>query len=200
MPLNVPNLLTWMRIVMIPIVIGVFYIPDIWLSIWHRNLIATAMFAAAAITDWLDGYLARRLNQQSAFGAFLDPVADKLMIAAALIVLVELSRVNAIIAVVIIGREIAVSAMREWMAKIGQSKSVAVNFLGKVKTISQMLAVPLLLYSDPIGAFKPQRVGTWLIYLAAILTLWSMLYYLKLALAPRAPGDRRRIDRRGTTP
>jgi len=200
MPLNVPNLLTWLRILMIPLVIGVFYVPEIWLSSWHRNLIATSMFAAAAITDWLDGYLARRLNQMSAFGAFLDPVADKLMIAAALIVLVELERVNAIIAVVIIGREIAVSAMREWMAKIGQSKSVAVNFLGKVKTISQMIAVPLLLYSDRIGVFSPQRVGTWLIYLAAILTLWSMFYYLKLALAPRAPGDRRRIDRRGTGP
>jgi len=200
MPLNVPNLLTWLRILMIPLVIGVFYVPEVWLSSWHRNLLATAMFAAAAITDWLDGYLARRLNQMSAFGAFLDPVADKLMIAAALIVLVELERVNAIIAVVIIGREIAVSAMREWMAKIGQSKSVAVNLLGKVKTISQMIAVPMLLYSDRIGVFSPQRVGTWLIYLAALLTLWSMFYYLKLALAPRAPGDRRRIDRRGTAP
>jgi CDP-diacylglycerol--glycerol-3-phosphate 3-phosphatidyltransferase/cardiolipin synthase len=200
MPLNLPNLLTWLRIVMIPVVIGVFYVPDAWLSSWHRNLIATAVFAAAAITDWLDGYLARRLNQMSAFGAFLDPVADKLMIAAALIVLVELDRANAVIAVVIIGREIAVSAMREWMAKIGQSKSVAVNFLGKVKTISQMIAVPLLLYHDRIRAFDPQRVGTWLIYLAALLTLVSMFYYLKMALAPRPPGDRRRIDRRGTAP
>jgi cardiolipin synthase (CMP-forming) len=201
MPFNVPNLLTWMRIIMIPVVIGVFYLPAEWLSSWERNLIATVVFAAAAITDWLDGYLARRLNQISAFGAFLDPVADKLMIAAALIVLVELSRVNAIIAVVIIGREIAISAMREWMAKIGQSKSVAVNFLGKVKTISQMIAVPLLLYHDRIGVLNPQRVGTWLIYLAAILTLVSMFYYLKLALAPRPPGDRRRsVDRRGSAP
>jgi len=200
MPLNVPILLTWLRILTIPLVIGVFYVPEVWLSSWHQNLIATSLFIAAAITDWLDGYLARRLNQTSAFGAFLDPVADKLMIAAALIVLVWLQRVDAIIAVVIIGREIAVSAMREWMAKIGQSKSVAVNFLGKVKTISQMIAVPLLLYSDRIGVFSPQRVGTWLIYLAAILTLWSMFYYLKLALAPRPPGDRRRLDRRGTGP
>ncbi|HZE10949.1 MAG TPA: CDP-diacylglycerol--glycerol-3-phosphate 3-phosphatidyltransferase [Burkholderiales bacterium] len=200
MPLNVPNLLTWLRIMMIPLVIGVFYVPDVWLSSWHRNLIATAVFAVAAITDWLDGYLARRLNQMSAFGAFLDPVADKLMIAASLIVLVELNRANAIIAVVIIGREIAVSAMREWMAKIGQSKSIAVNFLGKVKTISQMIAVPMLLYHDRIGAFNPQRVGTWLIYLAALLTLVSMFNYLQRALAPRAPGDRRRIDRRGTGP
>jgi len=200
MPLNIPNLLTWLRIMMIPVVIGIFYVPDVWLSSWHRNLIATAVFAAAAITDWLDGYLARRLNQMSAFGAFLDPVADKLMIAAALIVLVELGRLNAVIAVVIIGREIAVSAMREWMAKIGQSKSVAVNLLGKVKTISQMIAVPMLLYHDRISVFNPQRVGTWLMYLAALLTLLSMFYYLKLALAPRPPGDRRRIDRRGTGP
>jgi cardiolipin synthase (CMP-forming) len=200
MPVNLPNLLTWLRILMIPVVIGVFYLPDPWLSSWQRNLIATSVFAAAAITDWLDGYLARRLNQMSAFGAFLDPVADKLMIAAALIVLVELSRVNAIIAVVIIGREIAISAMREWMAKIGQSKSVAVNFLGKVKTISQMIAVPMLLYHDRIGAFNPQRIGTWLIYVAALLTLLSMSNYLQRALAPRRPGDRRRIDRRGAAP
>jgi len=200
MPLNVPNLLTWLRIMMIPLVIGVFYAPEVWLSSWHQNLIATILFIAAAITDWLDGYLARRLNQMSAFGAFLDPVADKLMIAAALIVLVWLQRADAVVAVVIIGREIAVSAMREWMAKIGQSKSVAVNLLGKVKTISQMIAVPMLLYHDQIGIFHPQSVGTWLIYLAALLTLASMLYYLKLALAPRPPGDRRRIDRRGTGP
>jgi CDP-diacylglycerol--glycerol-3-phosphate 3-phosphatidyltransferase/cardiolipin synthase len=163
-------------------------------------LIATSLFIAAAITDWLDGYLARRLNQTSAFGAFLDPVADKLMIAAALIVLVWLQRVDAVIAVVIIGREIAVSAMREWMAKIGQSKSVAVNFLGKIKTISQMIAVPMLLYHDRIGVLSPQRVGTWLIYLAAILTLVSMFYYLKLASARRAEGERRRLDRRGSGP
>jgi CDP-diacylglycerol--glycerol-3-phosphate 3-phosphatidyltransferase/cardiolipin synthase len=200
MPLNVPILLTWLRILTIPLVIGVFYVPEVWLSSGNQNLIATSLFIAAAITDWLDGYLARRLNQTSAFGAFLDPVADKLMIAAALIVLVWLQRVDAVIAVVIIGREIAVSAMREWMAKIGQSKSVAVNFLGKIKTISQMIAVPLLLYSEPIGILKPQRVGTWLIYLAAILTLASMFYYLKLALAPRAEGDRRQLDRRGGGP
>jgi CDP-diacylglycerol--glycerol-3-phosphate 3-phosphatidyltransferase/cardiolipin synthase len=200
MPLNVPNILTWLRIIMIPLVIGVFYAPHGWLSSWEQNLIATALFVAAAITDWLDGYLARRLNQTSAFGAFLDPVADKLMIAAALIVLVQLQRADAIIAVVIIGREIAISAMREWMAKIGQSRSVAVNFLGKVKTISQMIAVPMLLYHDRIGPLDTQRVGTWLIYVAAILTLVSMFNYLQRALAPRPPGDRRRIDRRGTGP
>ena len=201
MQLNVPNLLTWLRIVMIPVVIGVFYLPDAWLTGWQRNLIATAVFIVAAITDWLDGYLARKLNQTSAFGAFLDPVADKLMIAAALIVLVDLERANAIIAFVIIGREIAISAMREWMAKIGQSRSVAVNLLGKVKTISQMIAVPMLLYHEPIGPIDVQRIGTWLIYLAAILTLVSMVNYLQRAMAPRLPGDRRRsIDRRGAGP
>ena len=200
MPLNLPNILTWLRILMIPLVVGVFYFSGVWPSSWHQNLTATALFIAAAITDWLDGYFARRLNQTSAFGEFLDPVADKLMIAAALIVLVELGRVEAIIAVVIIGREIAVSALREWMAKIGQAKSVAVNFLGKIKTISQMIAVPLLLYHDQIGMFSPQRVGTWLIYLAAVLTLASMFYYLKLAVPPRVEGDRRQLDRRGGDP
>jgi len=200
MPLNLPNILTWLRILTIPLVVGVFYVPGVWLSSWHQNLIATVLFIAAAITDWLDGYFARRLNQTSAFGEFLDPVADKLIIAAALIVLVELGRVEAIIAVVIIGREIAVSALREWMAKIGQSKSVAVNFLGKIKTISQMIAVPLLLYHDRIGTLSPQRVGTWLIYLAAVLTLVSMFYYLKLAVPARVEGDRRRLDRRGGGP
>src|SRR2546423_14905186 len=175
MPLNVPILLTWLRILTIPLVIGVFYVPELWLSSQHQNLIATSLFIAAAITDWLDGYLARRLNQTSAFGAFLDPVADKLMIAAALIVLVWLQRVDAIIAVVIIGREIAVSAIREWMAKIGRSKSVAVNFLGKIKTNPQMIAVPLLLYYDRIGVLSPQLVGTLLIYVAPVLTLVSVV-------------------------
>ncbi|HEY6239786.1 MAG TPA: CDP-diacylglycerol--glycerol-3-phosphate 3-phosphatidyltransferase [Burkholderiales bacterium] len=200
MPLNVPNLLTWLRILTIPLVVGVFYVPETLLSMGHKNVIATAMFGAAAVTDWLDGYLARRLNQMSAFGAFLDPVADKLMVAGALIVLVELERVYAFIAVVIIGREIAISALREWMAKTGQAKSVAVNLLGKVKTISQMIAIPLLLYHEPLGLLNPQLVGTWLIYLAAVLTLVSMFYYLKLSLAPREAGDRRRLDRRGSGP
>lgn len=140
-------------------------------------------FAGAAITDWLDGYLARVLNQTSAFGAFLDPVADKLMVCAALIVLVYLERLDAPIAFVIIGREITVSALREWMAQIGQSKSVAVSFLGKIKTTSQMIAIPLLLYHEKIGEhFDPQQVGTWFIYIAAVLTLWSMFYYLKAAV------------------
>jgi cardiolipin synthase len=181
MPLNLPNLLTWLRILLIPIFVGVFYFESSWLPLASQNMIATAIFTIAAITDWLDGWLARKLNQTSAFGAFLDPVADKLMVAAALIVLVQLARVDAVIALIIIGREITISALREWMAQIGEARSVAVSFLGKIKTISQMVAIPLLLYHDRIGPFSPQRVGTWLIYLAAVLTLLSMVYYLKKA-------------------
>jgi CDP-diacylglycerol---glycerol-3-phosphate 3-phosphatidyltransferase len=182
MPLNLPNLLTWLRIVLIPLFVGIFYFEKSWVSIPNQNLVATVIFTGAAITDWLDGWLARRLNQTSAFGAFLDPVADKLMVAAALIILVQLGRLDAIIALIIIGREITISALREWMAKIGEARSVAVSALGKVKTVSQMLAIPLLLYHDELGAFDPQRWGTWLIYIAAVLTLISMLWYLKLSL------------------
>jgi cardiolipin synthase len=182
MPFNLPILLTWLRIVLIPLFVGIFYFHKSWVSAPDQNMVATVIFTAAAITDWLDGWLARKLDQTSAFGAFLDPVADKLMVAAALIVLVQLERVDAIIALIIIGREITISALREWMANIGEAKSVAVSFLGKLKTVSQMIAIPLLLYHDPIDTFDPQRVGTWLIYLAALLTLVSMAYYLKMAL------------------
>jgi CDP-diacylglycerol--glycerol-3-phosphate 3-phosphatidyltransferase/cardiolipin synthase len=182
MPLNLPNLLTWLRIILIPLFVGIFYFEKSWVSGPNQNLVATIIFTAAAVTDWLDGWLARKLNQTSAFGAFLDPVADKLMVAAALITLVQLERVDAIIALIIIGREITISALREWMAKIGEAKSIAVSFLGKIKTVSQMVAVPLLLYHDPLGAFDPQQVGTWLIVLAAALTLASMAYYIKVAL------------------
>jgi CDP-diacylglycerol--glycerol-3-phosphate 3-phosphatidyltransferase/cardiolipin synthase len=187
MPLNVPNLLTWLRIILIPLFVGIFYFEKSWVSGPNQNLVATIIFTAAAVTDWLDGWLARKLNQTSAFGAFLDPVADKLMVAAALITLVQLERVDAIIALIIIGREITISALREWMAKIGEAKSIAVSFIGKIKTVSQMVAVPLLLYHDPLGAFDPQQVGTWLIVLAAVLTLASMAYYIKVAL-PQAWG------------
>jgi len=183
MPFNLPNVLTWMRIVAIPLFVGIFYFPPSWLSQSDQNLIATIIFTVAAITDWLDGYLARVLQQTSAFGAFLDPVADKLMVTAALIVLVYLSRLDALIAFIIIGREITISALREWMAQIGRGKSMAVSFLGKLKTTSQMVAIPLLLYHDKIGEdFNAHAVGTWLIYLAAVLTLWSMGYYLKVAI------------------
>ena len=182
MPLNVPNLLTWLRIVLIPLFVGIFYFEKSWVSVPNQNLVATVLFTAAALTDWLDGWLARKLNQTSAFGAFLDPVADKLMVAAALIILVQLSRVDAIIALSIIGREIAISALREWMANIGQARSVAVSMLGKIKTVSQMVAIPLLLYHDTLGGFDPQQWGTWLIYVAAVLTLVSMGWYLKVSL------------------
>jgi CDP-diacylglycerol--glycerol-3-phosphate 3-phosphatidyltransferase/cardiolipin synthase len=188
MPLNLPNVLTWLRIIAIPLLVVLFYLPDPWVSARDKNLFACVLFTGAAITDWLDGYLARRLNQMSAFGAFLDPVADKLIVAAALIILVELGRVPGFIAVIIIGREITISALREWMAKVGQAKSVAVNFLGKIKTVAQLVAIPMLLYHDRIGAwFDPARVGAWLIYLAAALTIVSMAYYLKLA-GPHAFG------------
>ena len=181
MPFNLPNLLTWLRIFAIPLFVGIFYMPG--LSPFGQNLVATIIFSVAAITDWLDGYLARTLNQTSAFGAFLDPVADKLMVAAALIILLHLERLDAPIALIIIGREITVSALREWMAQIGKSKSVAVSFMGKIKTTAQMIAIPLLLYHETIGeSFNSHLVGTWFIYLAAFLTLWSMIYYLKAAI------------------
>ena len=182
MPLNLPNLLTWLRIILIPLFVGIFYFEKSWVSGSNQNLVATVIFVAAAVTDWLDGWLARKLNQTSAFGAFLDPVADKLMVAAALITLVQLGRVDAIIALIIIGREIAISALREWMAQLGDTKSTAVSFLGKLKTVTQMVAIPMLLYHDRLGPLDPQFVGTWLIYIAAALTLISMGYYLKAAL------------------
>ena len=181
MPLNIPNTLTWARIALIPIFVGVFYLPDSLLSVPHKNLIATTLFAAAAVTDWFDGFLARALGQTSAFGAFLDPVADKLMVAAALILLVQLARVDAIIAVVIIGREITISALREWMARVGKSASVAVAYVGKLKTAAQMLAIPLLLYDAPVQSIDAGTLGSVLIYIAAALTLWSMGYYLRMA-------------------
>ena len=131
---NIPNSLTWARIALIPIFVGVYYLPDSWLSVGERNFIAAVIFIVAAVTDWFDGYLARTLKQTSAFGAFLDPVADKLMVAAALIMLVQLARIDAILAVIIIGREITISALREWMAKLGEASSVAVAFVGAPKT------------------------------------------------------------------
>ncbi len=181
MPFNIPILLTWLRIVLIPLLIAIYYLPESWASLQERNLIATVVFVVAGATDWLDGYLARALNQTSAFGAFLDPVADKLMVAAALIMLVQLDRTNAVIAAIIIGREITISALREWMAKIGASKSVAVSMIGKIKTTAQMAAIPLLLYQQPVAGVDVLSAGTWLIYIAAVLTLWSMGYYMRMA-------------------
>jgi len=167
---------------MIPVFFAVFYVSDSTLSQHHKHLVSTLIFALAAITDWLDGYLARTLNQTSAFGAFLDPVADKLMVAAALIMLVNLAYVDAIIAFIIIGREIAISALREWMAQLGNSKSTAVSMLGKVKTTFQMIAILLLLYHEPVLIFSAHEAGTLLVYIAALLTLGSMIYYLMLAM------------------
>jgi len=189
MPFNLPIFLTWLRIVLIPLVVGILFLPDTMLSAPDRNLAAAVIFVLAALTDWFDGFLARKLDQTSAFGAFLDPVADKLMVTAALLVLVQLSRLNAAIALVIVGREITISALREWMAQLGASKSVAVNSLGKFKTACQMTAIPLLLFYGTLkldflvpGWFIDMRVlGLWLIWLAAFLTIWSMLYYMKLA-------------------
>jgi len=182
MRFNLPNALTWMRIVMIPLFVGVYYAPTAWLTLSQQNLIATVIFTVAALTDLLDGYLARKLNQESAFGAFLDPVADKLMVAAALIVLVDLNRLNAVIAVIIIGREITISALREWMAQLGKTKNVAVAFVGKVKTAAQMTAIIALLLWEPlIPGISTPLLGSVALWVAAILTLWSMFHYLRLA-------------------
>lgn len=177
---TIPTILTWTRIVAIPLIVGVFYIwPDRAVS----NLIATVMFVVFALTDWLDGYLARKLNQTSSFGAFLDPVADKFLVCASLLVLVHLNRAGVFVALIIIGREIAISALREWMAQIGASKSVAVHMLGKVKTTVQMVAIPFLLYDGRLfGVIDTGVWGTWLIWIAAVLTVWSMVYYLQKAL------------------
>ena len=182
MHFNFPLVLTWLRIVAIPLFVAVLYVPESWITERTANVTSMWIFIAAAVTDWLDGYLARRWNQTTSFGAFLDPVADKLMVAAALIVLTEKGLVNPFAALIIIGREITISALREWMAKIGEGKSVAVSLLGKIKTISQMIAIPMLLYNDPLGPFDAHDWGTWLIYVAAVLTLVSMAWYLKLSL------------------
>ena len=188
MPVNLPNLITWLRILLIPLIVGVYYLPEQWLSYTGQNVVATAIFIFAAVTDWLDGYLARVLNQMSAFGAFLDPVADKLVVVAALIVLLKLGRVDMVIGLIIIGREIAISALREWMARVGQSKSVAVAFIGKVKTVGQMIAIPMLLFDGMLfGLIDCQWMGTILINVAAVLTVVSMLYYMRRAM-PHAAG------------
>jgi cardiolipin synthase len=175
-----PTLLTWTRIVAIPLIVGVFQLP---FGTATNNLIAALLFILFALTDWADGYLARRLNQTSSFGAFLDPVADKFLVCAALIVLLHLHRVEPLVALVIIGREIAISALREWMAQIGASRSVAVHMLGKVKTTVQMVAIPFLLFHGALfEVIDTQIWGTWLIRAAAVLTIWSMVYYLRKAL------------------
>ncbi len=177
---TLPTLLTWTRIVAIPLIAGVFYLP---LPASTCNIIATVMFIVFAATDWADGYLARKLGQTSSFGAFLDPVADKFLVCASLLVLVHLGRADVFVALVIIGREIAISALREWMAQIGASRSVAVHMLGKLKTTAQMVAIPFLLYDGRLfGSIDTGMVGWVLIWVAAVLTVWSMVYYLQKAL------------------
>jgi len=179
---NIPTALTWLRIILIPVFVGIYYVPQEWLSQTMANWVGMGVFALAAITDWLDGYLARRLGATSAFGAFLDPVADKLMVAAALILLVELGRAEAYLAIIIIGREIAISALREWMAQLGRSRKTAVAFIGKVKTVAQMTAIiALLLWENVIPGISTPVLGTVALWIAAILTLWSMFHYLRRA-------------------
>ena len=179
---NFPLFLTWCRIVAIPLFVAVLYVPEDWIAERDRNVISMWIFIAAAVTDWLDGYLARKWNQTTSFGAFLDPVADKLMVAAALIVLTEFGRIYAIFALIIIGREITISALREWMANIGQSKSVAVNILGKVKTVSQLVAIPFSLYDGFLfGIIDTRKTGHVLIGVAAVITVLSMVVYLRAA-------------------
>ena len=178
--LTIPTLLTWARIAAIPLIIGVYYLG--W-DMATKNLVATSLFVLFSVTDWLDGWLARKLNQTSAFGAFLDPVADKLLICASLLVLLGQGRVDPLIALIIIGREIAISALREWMAHIGASRSVAVHMLGKLKTATQMTAIPFLLYDGALFGVIDTRIwGTVLILVACVLTIWSMVYYLQRAL------------------
>ena len=183
---NIPNILTVLRIALIPVFVGIFYLPHNlymlgMLPSHTLNVMAASVFALASFTDWLDGFWARKFNQTSNFGAFLDPVADKLMVAAALIVLVEFGRVGAVVSLIIIGREIAISALREWMAGLGKSNNVGVAMIGKIKTAAQMLAIFLLLYWDNMAGFNTQLIGHVLIVLAAFLTLLSMAYYIKAA-------------------
>ena len=176
--MNIPNMLTLFRVALIPVFVGVFYLPTSW-----ANGLSAGVFGLAAITDWLDGFLARRLGQTSRFGAILDPVADKLMVAAVLVLIVEADPrpLIAVPAIIIIGREIAVSGLREFMAEIGQRATVAVANIGKIKTATQMLALLLMLYRDDVGAFPTYFVGFLLFYVSAALTLWSMVVYLRAA-------------------
>lgn len=177
---RLPNLLTLLRIVLIPVFVVVFYLPVPW-----ANLAVTIIFALAAWTDWLDGYLARKMEVITAFGAFLDPVADKLMVAVALVLLVDHNPTPyagiflALPAAVIIGREIVISALREWMAELGERAKVAVSVIGKIKTAAQMLALVLLLYREPVAGFPTADTGFVFLYIAAILTLWSMFIYIR---------------------
>ena len=185
MLLNLPNLVTYLRMILIPMLVVSYYLPY-----RHAHVLATALFVLAGITDWLDGYLARKLNQASPFGAFLDPVADKLMVVTALVLLVADDTVRAevydprlfaVVVLIIIGRELAVSALREWMAGVGKSASVAVSIMGKLKTAAQMVAITFLLLGQPVRGLNVFALGEVLLYGAAGLTLWSMFIYLRTA-------------------
>ena len=181
---NIPILLTWLRVWLIPVFTILFYLPSDWIDYHTVNWLAALIFMIAAITDWFDGYLARKWNQTSNFGAFLDPVADKLMVAVALILLVSLGRTYAFCAMIIIGREITISALREWMAQLGRRNNVAVAQIGKFKTAAQMSAIVLLLIgSENFHGLNFILIGNVLMGVAVILTVWSMCYYLKVAFA-----------------
>ena len=181
MPINIPIILTWLRIAMIPLVVGLFYLPESWVSVPVRDAWAAYAFIIAALTDWFDGWLARRWNQTSAFGAFLDPVADKLMVCAALIVLLNLGRIDAFITLIIIGREITISALREWMAEIGQRRKVAVSQLGKYKTILQIIGLSMMLFRWDLLGLPIFSIGFLFTVVAAAFTLLSMFSYLRAA-------------------
>ena len=202
-PFNVPMALTWARIAFIPLIVGIFYFPDAMMSAHTKNLLACVMFSIAAITDALDGFLARRWNMMTAKGAFLDAVADKLIVSSAIVVLMYFDRIDMLVALIIIGREIAVTALREWMAKIGESgrvkvkiraaKFVKVNAYGKIKTIAQMTAIAFLLYFDPVLGIDIALIGTVLIYIACALTLYSMMVYLTAAWPHIEASDERTV-------
>lgn len=179
--LNIPMVLTWTRIAFIPLLVAVFYLPQAWIEPHLRNVIATVVFAIAGVTDALDGYIARRLNMMTMKGAFLDAVADKLFVCTAIVMLMSLGRIEAMVALIVICREIAVTALREWMAKIKMDRFVKVNSWGKVKTIVQMVAIGFLTYHDPCMGLPVHLIGTVLIYIACALTLYSMIVYLTAA-------------------
>ncbi|MDL2059314.1 CDP-diacylglycerol--glycerol-3-phosphate 3-phosphatidyltransferase [Mesosutterella sp. AGMB02718] len=186
--LNVPMALTWTRVALIPFVIGVFYLGC--LSPHAQNVIACVIFCIAAITDALDGFIARHFNLTTPMGAFLDSVADKLLVCAAVIALLALRRIDMLVALIIVGREIAVTGLREWMAKVGASSHVKVNWYGKVKAIAQMVAIPMLLWHDPLWGLNIPLIGTWLIWIAVILTLYSMCVYTKAAIPFLYPDEK----------
>jgi len=180
--MNFPTMLTLGRVLVVPLIAVLMYLPGDVLTTAEAQALATTLFVLAALTDWLDGWLARKLNQQTPFGAFLDPVADKLIVCACLIILVEISRLSAVVAMVLIGREIIISALREWMAQMGRAKVVAVAMAGKVKTTLQLTGIPLLMCELKFLGITTLQIGTVVMWAATALALWSMLVYIKAAL------------------